>query len=189
MLLTGLVLAHLGIVQVEGTDASNHECFHIGVIAFLGDGIRFIGYVQLCPLVIELFHQDEQVLVEVHGFLAQAALGDFLVAFGHLHLPASLSPIQDRNLESDFNHLVVFQWVVSPLECTVGTGKAHLGEEVDLSQIAFSLGYIVFRFQLSATDVVCEGIVLQGLVQNILIVETDVRKAFGQDGFQLLVFA
>ena len=107
MFLTGFVLAHLGIVQVEGTDAPDHEGFHIGLVSLLGDSIGFIGNVELGTLVVELFHQDKEVLVEVHGFLTETALYHFTIALRHLHLSSAFAPIEQWDTESHFYHLIV----------------------------------------------------------------------------------
>ena len=188
MLLTGLVLAHLSIVQVEGADAPDHEGFHIGLVSLLGDSIGFIGNVELGTLVVELFHQNKEVLVEVHGFLTESALHHFTVALGHLHLSSALAPVEQWNTESHFHNLIVLQRVVGSLECLVCAGEAHLGEQGNLTEITFRLGHFIIGFQLSATDVVGKGIVGQSLFQGILIVHEHGREGVRQDRFQFFVF-
>ena len=188
MFLTGFVLAHLGIVQVEGADAANHEGFHIGLVSLLGDSIGFIGNVELGTLVVELFHQDKEILVEVHGFLTESALYHFTIALGHLHLSSALSPVEQWNTESYFHHLIVLQRVIGSLESLVGTGKTYLGKQGNLTEIPFRLGHFVIGFQLAATDVVGKGIVGQSLFQSILIVHEHGRESVRQDWFQFFVF-
>ena len=189
MLLAGFVLAHLGIVQVECTDASNHEGLHVCLVTLLGDGVSLIGNVELGTLVVELLHQDEEILVKVHGLLSEPALHHLAVALSHLHLSATLAPIQQRHLEPYLYNLIVLQRIVRIAEPFSRTGKPHLGKQGYLTQVTLRLGYVVIGFQLASTDVVGKGIVGQCLVQSILIVYQHGRERIRQDRFQFYVFA
>ena len=141
--LAGFVLADLGVVQVEGADLSHHEGFDIGVIAFAGNPVGFSGNLQLAFLVVELFGQDEEVLVEVHGFLAQLAFSHLTVAFGHTDLSAPFSPVEQGDSDSDFHHLIVFQVLVGGTEAVVGARISHLGEQGDFPEISPGFGHFV----------------------------------------------
>ena len=70
MFLAGFVFRVLGVVQVEGADFSYHKSFYAGSVALLGDEVGFLGDVELLCLVVEVLDQQEDVLVEVHLFLA-----------------------------------------------------------------------------------------------------------------------
>jgi len=189
VLLSGFVLAHLGIVQVEGADTTYHEGLYIGLVSALGDLVGLIGNVELGTLVVELLHQDEKVLVEVHGLFLEAALYHFPVALGYLHLTTAFAPVEQWDAEAYFHYLIVLQRVVGTTESLVGAGETHLGEEIDLTEVAFSLGHFIVGFQLATTDVVGKGIVGQCLVQGILIVHQHGWKGVRKDRFQFFILS
>ena len=70
MFLSRLVLGVLRVVQVEGINLAYQEGFDTGLVALLGDGVGFFGDSQLLRLVIKMFHQQENILIEVYLFLA-----------------------------------------------------------------------------------------------------------------------
>lgn len=70
MFLSRLVLGVLRIVQVEGVNLAYQEGFDTGLVALPGDGVGFFGDSQLLRLVIKMFHQQENILIEVYLFLA-----------------------------------------------------------------------------------------------------------------------
>ena len=159
MLLSGLVLAYLCIVQVEGADAAYHERLYVGLVTALCYLVSFISNVQLGTLVVELLYQDEKVLVEVHGLFLQTALYHFPVALGYLHLSPALAPVEQRDAETYLYYLVVLQRVVGTAEVLVGTGEAHLSKKADLAEVSLGFGHFIVGFQLATTDVVGKGIV------------------------------
>ena len=56
----------------------------------------------------------------------QTALYHLAVALAHLYLPATLTPVEDRDFETDFHYLVILEAVVGRTEAVGGTGKTHL---------------------------------------------------------------
>ena len=70
MFLSCLVFGVLSVVQVEGINLAYQESFDTGLVALLGDGVGFFGDSQLLCLVVEMFHQQENILIEINLFLA-----------------------------------------------------------------------------------------------------------------------
>ena len=163
--LARLVFLGLGVVQVKSGDFTYEEGLDVGVVATVGDGGGLTGDVELALLVVEALHEDEQILVEVAAFLAQLALYGAPVAFGHFHPAAPLSPVEQRDFDSDFHYLIVFQGIVGVLELSAGAGKADLGEKVDTAQVAAGFGYLIIRFQLTTEQIFGELVVGQRLVE------------------------
>ena len=124
-LLACLVFFQLRIVEVEGRDAADEKGLHIGGIAAAGDSVGALGYIELLLLVAETLHQDEQVLVEIHGFLPHATFNNLAVAFCHFHASTAFAPVEQRDFYAYFNHLVVAQTVVG-LRKTVGSAGVAL---------------------------------------------------------------
>ena len=112
MLLPGFVFGVLRIVEVKGTYFTNHKSLHTGLVTFLGYLVRLFGYFQLLGLVVEVCHQQENVLIEVHLFLADFGKYHFAVALGYPHLAATFSPIEDRYFYTDLDNLVVQQILI-----------------------------------------------------------------------------
>ena len=64
MLLFSLILRLLRVVQVQNIDLTDHECLDRGLVALLSNRIGFLSDLQLSGLVIKVFHQQENILIE-----------------------------------------------------------------------------------------------------------------------------
>ena len=109
MLLTGFVFRVLCIVQVQGADFTYHKGLYTGLVTLLSNDIRLFGYVQLLRLVVEVSHQQKDVLVKVHLFLTDSGQDHFTVALCHPYLAAALAPVKDRNLDAYLHNLIIKQ--------------------------------------------------------------------------------
>jgi len=128
--LPGFVFGVLRIVEVEGTYFTNHKSLHTGLVTFLGYQVGFFGYFQLLGLVIEVCHQQEDVLIEIHLFLADFGKYHFTVALGHPHLATTFSPVEDRYFYTDFDNLVIQQILIGRGELIVLSCIANAGKQV-----------------------------------------------------------
>ena len=162
-----LILLHLRVVEIERGDAAYHESGHIGVVAALRYLGGLVGYGELLLLVAEPFHEYEQILIEVHRFLTQAALRHLTVALGHLHLSAAFAPVYERYAQAYLHHLVVLEATVGVRNAVVGAGIAYLREERYLAQIALGLGHLIVGFELPAAQVAHKLVVGQSLFESV----------------------
>ena len=78
MLLFSLILRLLCIVQIQNIDLSDHECLDRSLVALLGNHISFLSDLQLGSLVIKVFHQQENILIEM-TILACKTLKSFVL--------------------------------------------------------------------------------------------------------------
>lgn len=108
MLLFSLILRLLRIVQVQNIDLSDHECLDRSLVALLGNHISFLSDLQLGSLVIKVFHQQENILIETDFLLANLGQCHIAVRFGNLHFAPALTPVENRDRHADFHHLVSF---------------------------------------------------------------------------------
>ena len=104
--LLGIILRTLGIIQVQNINFTDHKGLEIGSIPLTGYFICALGNPELFLLIAETLDQNEQFLIEVERLLPQAALRNPSVALGHLHLAASLAPIDKWNRQPYLNQLV-----------------------------------------------------------------------------------
>ena len=65
MFLSRIIFRVLRIIQIQGIDFTYQESFNTCFISLLGYRIGFFGYVQLLCLIIEMLHQQKDILVEV----------------------------------------------------------------------------------------------------------------------------
>ena len=72
MFLSCLIFRVLRIIQIQGIDFTYQESFNTCFISLLGYRIGFFGYVQLLCLIIEMLHQQKNILVEVDLFLTES---------------------------------------------------------------------------------------------------------------------
>ena len=68
MFLSRIIFRVLCIIQIQGIDFTYQESFNTCFISLLGYRIGFFGYVQLLCLIIEMLHQQKNVLIEVYLF-------------------------------------------------------------------------------------------------------------------------
>ncbi len=155
----GLILLDLRVVEVESGYLANEVGLHIGVVATAGYLIGAGGERELLLLIAETLHQYKQLLVEIHGFLPQAALRDTPAVFRHFYFTTPFAPIHQRNGESHFHKLIAFKARVCIAGAGVGAGIAYLGKEIDLAHVAFGFGYLVVGFELAAAHVAGELVV------------------------------
>ena len=106
MLLFSLILRLLCIVQVQNIDLSDHECLDRSLVALLGNHISFLSDLQLGSLVIKVFHQQENILIETDFLLTNLGQCHIAVRFGNLHFAPALTPVENRDRHADFHHLV-----------------------------------------------------------------------------------
>ena len=106
MLLFSLILRLLCIVQVQNIDLSDHECLDRSLVALLGNHISFLSDLQLGSLVIKVFHQQENILIETDFLLANLGQCHIAVRLGNLHFAPALTPVENRDRHADFHHLV-----------------------------------------------------------------------------------
>ena len=99
----------LCIIQVQRVDFTNQEGFNTGLVTLLCYSVRFFGYCQLLCLVIEMLYQQENILVEIDLFLPDFRKHYIPVAFRYPYLSTSLSPVQNRNLNTYLHNLIVLQ--------------------------------------------------------------------------------
>ena len=187
VLLPGLVLGVAGVVQVEGADFAYHEGLHAGVVSLLGYQVGLFGDAQLLGLVVEVGHEEEDVLVEVHLLLLDAGQLQVAVALGHLHLPPAFAPVEDGDGEAHLHYLVVQEVAVGGLEIAVLARVAHAGEEVDAAQVAPCGGHGIVGLQLAAADVLREGVAFEGLLQHLFIDDVDVGDHIGDYRVEVLL--
>ena len=187
MLLTGIVLAVLRVIEIERTDFANHESLHVGVITFLRNGIGLFGDVQLGKLVVVLFDKDKKVLIEVHRLLTQFAFRNVAITLRHLDLSASFSPIDQRDLYTDLNNLIVSQMAIRRTKLIVRSGIADLRIKGDLAKIALRLRHLIIGLQLPADHITAEGIVLIGFREHLVIVQLHGRILVGHHRLQIYV--
>ncbi len=69
MFLSRIIFRVLRIIQVQGINFTYQESFNTCLISLLCYCIGFFGYVQLLRLIIEMLHQQKNVLIEVDLFL------------------------------------------------------------------------------------------------------------------------
>ena len=69
MFLSRIIFRVLRIIQIQGIDFTYQESFNTCFISLLGYRIGFFGYVQLLCLIIEMLHQQKNILIEVYLFL------------------------------------------------------------------------------------------------------------------------
>ena len=93
----------LCIIQVQRVDFTNQEGFNTGLVTLLCYSVRFFGYCQLLCLVIEMLYQQENILVEIDLFLPDFRKHYIPVAFRYPYLSTSLSPVQNRNLNTSLH--------------------------------------------------------------------------------------
>ena len=71
-----------------------------------------------------------------------------LIHIFNLSLP--FSPVQQRDAETDFHHLVIFQRIVSATEITVFPCISHGSKQVDIAAFSFGRRYCIIGFELFA---------------------------------------
>ena len=133
MVAARLVLAHLCVVEVEGAYLSYHECLDVAHVATAGNGVGLLRNVQLCALVVELLHEDKEILLEVAQLLLYACEGNLAVTLGHAQPAATFAPIEQRYLQPQLHILVVVQAVIGRLNVAVYSAESHLRRQVNLS--------------------------------------------------------
>ena len=135
-----LVLGFLRIREFEGRYAANLERLDVGVVAAAGDGVGLAGDAQLLGLVVELL---------VLRLLAQLALDDVAVRLGHLALPLTLAPVEQRHGDAHRDHLVAQQVAVGAVHVVARAGVAQLGVEVDALAVGAGRGHGVVGLHLA----------------------------------------
>ena len=184
-----LVLAGLGVVQVERRDAPDQKRLHVALVAPARDGIGLERDLQLHGLIVELLGQYEQTLAEV-GFLPAQLLAHHLTArLGHLDLPPALAPVEDGQLKADFDHLVVLQLRIGAPEIAVAPRKTDLSVERHLPATRPGPGHLVVGFELAAAQIIDRGAQLQRFLQHVAIFQRQGRHAVGQHRDQFFPFA
>ena len=119
-------------------------------------------------LVVELLGQDKDVLAEVLRLLAQLALDDVAVRLGHLALPLTLAPVEQRHGDAHRDHLVAQQVAVGAVHVVARAGVAQLGVEVDALAVGAGRGHGVVGLHLAAAHGSGEGVVLEGVTQHVV---------------------
>lgn len=87
MFLSRIIFRVLRIIQIQGIDFTYQESFNTCFISLLGYRIGFFGYVQLLCLIIEMLHQQKNVLIEVYLFLTNFESTTSPVALGYRTFP------------------------------------------------------------------------------------------------------
>ena len=162
----GVVLAVLGVVQFESADGAGHECLHIGVVASVGNAVHLIGDAQLACLVVQLFHEDEEVLLERLLLLFQLIAPCLAVVFSHAHATLASAPVQQRNAHAHFHTLVFVQWRIGTTPAAVLPRIAHAGIDVHAAAVAPCRSHVVVGFQTVAFQSVCQRVVLDSLLKG-----------------------
>ena len=185
--LATLVFAELGVVEVKGRDLSYKKCLEVGVVACRCYGISPLRYLKLTTLVVVSLHEYEDILVEFHLFLSDAALNHVAVVFSHLYFPFSFSPVDQRDRESQLHNLIVFETAVGIPGIVGGSSETNLCKQVDLSHIAFSLRHFIVGFELAPAYLFGKRIVGKFFVDHFGIDKFSSRHFLRHLWFQVFI--
>ena len=153
IVLAGEILGVAGVVELEDAHAADQEGLDGGLVAGVGHAVGLTGKLQLAGLVVELFGEQEDVLVEVQFLLPELGADHVAVALGHLDLPLALAPVQDRYRQSDRHNLLVADVVVGHGQLAVHSGVADGHVQVHLVPLALGCGHIVVGLEFAAQDI------------------------------------
>ena len=156
MFLPGFVFGLLCVVQVESADFTNHKSLHTCLVTFFSYQVSFFCNVQLLCLIIEVCHQLEDVLIEIHLFLTDFGEHHFTIALGYLHFAATLSPVENGDFHAYLDNLVVQQILIGRGELMILSGIAHTGKQVDAPQVSTCSRHFIISFQLAAAYILCK---------------------------------
>ena len=176
-----LVFGVLGIIQIQCIDFTNQEGFNTGFVTLLSYAIRLFGYLQLLCLIIEMLYQQEYVLVEVDLFLPYLRKYYIPIAFRYPYLSASLSPVQNRNLNAYLHNLIILQVPVDTGKFTTLSRISYTGKQINATQITTCRSYRIIGLQLTATNILGKRITFQRFIQNHIIFHFTTIYRLGND--------
>ena len=121
-------------------------------------------------------------MAELLCLLAQLPTHNLAVALGQSSLSLSLAPVKDRHREAYLHHLLAQQVAIGTADRGACARVAQLGVEVDALSVGTRYSHRVVGLQLPPAYGRGMGIVLEGMSEDILVIEVKERLTLASTG-------